>query len=58
MKIYLAERENKIAAYTSLKRACKDFGVSYNSASRGKRAWQKGVVIITITEVELIKKND
>jgi hypothetical protein len=42
-------------AYTSLKGACDSNELSYSSASKGNRVFEKGGVQIVICEVELEK---
>jgi hypothetical protein len=56
MTIYIAELKYRKTAFTSLKAACDHLGVSYASASKGKRAWiLKDRTIISIEEVELVR---
>lgn len=57
MKVYVGLKDLEIytLAYTSLISICKDLGVSYNSASTGKRVWVKDGVIIQIKDVEVVK---
>jgi hypothetical protein len=42
-------------AYTSLKGVCEFFGVSYNSALRGKKVFIKEDVVYRIFELDLVK---
>lgn len=56
MNIYVATHNEGKKAFTSLKAACEYLGVSYASASKGKRAWlQKDRSIKSIEEMELVK---
>jgi hypothetical protein len=43
-------------AYSNLKMVCGDAGVSYNSAVRGKRVWDRNGTAIKITELQILKK--
>lgn len=57
MIIYVLCVDNEVQnnSYTSLKSLCEDSGVSYGSASKGKRIWIKGGVKWVVIETTLIK---
>lgn len=58
MIIYLAMPtafDKPIKGFTSLLGACEYLGVSYYSATKGRRAWVKNNTSCLITEVELVK---
>lgn len=61
MKVYIGVVNGKIKpeGYTSLQALCKELGVSYDSAVRGKREWAYRVnqvsTIIEICEIVVVK---
>ena len=57
MKAYIATINGNVqpTVYTSLKETCKAIGVSYDSAVRGKKLWDKDGELISLTEVQIKK---
>ena len=57
MKIYTISVNGKLetVAYTSLKSACRNAGVKYFSAIRGKRTFAKSSDKIVITDINVVK---
>jgi hypothetical protein len=57
MRAYISIIGGKVLveSYTSLSLICKNVGVSYNSAVRGKRVWVLDGVILEIKEIDVIK---
>jgi hypothetical protein len=45
----------KEEVYTTLKKACDEAGVSYSSASKGKRVFVEMVRMVVITELSVVK---
>ncbi len=57
MKVYICAINSIVDehGYTSLLGACELLGVSYDSASKGKRVWAKPGEIKTIQEINIVK---
>jgi hypothetical protein len=57
MKVYIGANNGipLCRAYTSLQGICKELGVPYNSAVKGKLMWIDGGVIKAITKAEIVK---
>lgn len=57
MKAYILTIDGNIhhKGFTTLRAACKEAGINYFSASRGKNAFKKGGQIITVNLVEVVR---